>query len=100
VISKTLLNTTVQINLNDINKKPLETDVTLFLYEAGTKNLKYTFTHTLNRAGLPDTLILDPSLSYDLVVNTLPKIEKKGIVIQRHKHNTIQVDAPQGLHST
>jgi Ca-activated chloride channel family protein len=97
VISKTLLNTTVQINLNDINKKPLETDVTLFLYEAGTKNLKYTFTHTLNRAGLPDTLILDPSLSYDLVVNTLPKIEKKGIVIQRHKHNTIQVDAPQGF---
>lgn len=97
VISKTLLNTTVQINLNDINKKPLETDVTLFLYEAGTKNLKYTFTHTLNRAGLPDTLILDPSLSYDLVVNTLPKIEKKGIVIQRHKHNTIQFDAPQGF---
>lgn len=97
VISKTLLNTTVQINLNDINKKPLETDVTMFLYEAGSKNLKYTLTHTLNRAGLPDTLILDPSLSYDLVVNTLPKIEKKGIVIQRHKHNTIQVDAPQGF---
>lgn len=97
VISKTLLNTTVQINLNDINKKPLETDVTMFLYEAGTKNLKYTFTHTLNRAGLPDTLILDPSFSYDLVVNTLPKIEKKGIVIQRHKHNTVQVDAPQGF---
>lgn len=97
VISKTLLNTTVQINLNDINKKPLETDVTMFLYEAGSKNLKYTLTHTLNRAGLPDTLILDPSLSYDLVVNTLPKIEKKGIVIQRHKHNTVQVDAPQGF---
>ena len=43
VLKKTLLNTTVQIDLNDITKKPTETNVTMFLYEAGTKNLKYTF---------------------------------------------------------
>ena len=42
VVSKALLNTTVQINLNDSNKNPKETDVTMFLFEAGTKNLKYT----------------------------------------------------------
>lgn len=96
VISKTLLNTTVQINLNDITKKPTETDVSLFLYESGTKNLKYTFTHTLNRFGLPDTLILDPAITYDLVVNTLPQIVKNKIIIQRYKHNIINVDAPQG----
>ena len=40
VISKALLNTTAQINLYDITKKPKETDVTVFMYEAGTKNLK------------------------------------------------------------
>lgn len=97
VVSKTLLNTTVQINLNDINKKATETNVTLFLYEAGTNQLKYTFTHTLNRKNLPDTLILDPALKYDLVVNTLPRIEKKGIVLQKYTHNTIVVDAPQGF---
>jgi Ca-activated chloride channel family protein len=51
VVSKALLNTTVQINLNDIHKNPKETDVTMFLYEAGTKNLKYTFIHTINRYG-------------------------------------------------
>lgn len=96
VVSKTLMNTTVQINLNDISKKPTETNVTLFLYEAGTNNLKYTFTHTLNRKNLPDTLVIDPALTYDLVVNTLPRIEKKGIVIQKYTHNTIIVDAPQG----
>jgi Ca-activated chloride channel family protein len=96
ILSKTLVNTTVQVNLNDITKKPLETNVTLFFYESGTSNLKYTFTHTLNRKNLPDTLILDPNLTYDLVVNTLPKVEKKGIVLQKHTHNTIIVDAPQG----
>jgi Ca-activated chloride channel family protein len=96
ILSKTLVNTTVQVNLNDITKKPLETNVTLFFYESGTTNLKYTFTHTLNRKNLPDTLILDPNLTYDLVVNTLPKVGKKGIVLQKHTHNTIIVDAPQG----
>lgn len=96
VVSKALVNTTVQININNINKKPLETNVTMFLYEAGTSNLKYTFTHTLNRFGLPDTLIMDPKFRYDLVVNTLPRIEKKNIEIKRNIHNIIEVDAPQG----
>lgn len=97
VVSKALLNTTVQINLNDINHKPSETDVTMFLYEAGTTNLKYTFTHTINRNGFPDTLILDPQFKYDLVVNTTPRVEKKNIEIIRNTHNIVNVDAPQGF---
>ena len=97
VVAKALLNTTVQINLNDINHKPTETDVTMFLYEAGTTNLKYTFTHTINRYGNPDTLILDPDFKYDLVVNTTPRVEKKNIEIIRNKHNIVNVDAPQGF---
>ena len=96
VVQKALLNTTVQINLNDVSGAPKETDVTMFLYEAGTTNLKYTFTHTINRFGNPDTLIIDPALNYDLVVNTTPRVEKKDIHIQRNTHNTIEVDAPQG----
>lgn len=96
IVSKALLNTTVQINLNDINKSPKETDVTMFLYESGTTNLKYTFTHTINKYGYPDTLIIDPKFKYDLVVNTTPRLEKKNITIQRNVHNTIIVDAPQG----
>lgn len=96
VVQKALMNTTVQINLNDSSGAPTETDVTMFLYEAGTTNLKYTFTHTINRFGNPDTLIIDPMLSYDLVVNTIPRLEKKNIVLQRNIHNTIEVDAPQG----
>lgn len=96
VVQKALLNTTVQINLNDLAGAPTETDVTMFLYEAGTTHLKYTYTHTINRFGNPDTLIIDPAISYDLVVNTIPRVEKKNIVIKRNIHNTIEVDAPQG----
>ena len=97
VVSKALSNTTVQINLNDTNKQPKETEVTMFLYEAGTKNLKYTFVHTINRFGNPDTLIIDPNIKYDLVVNTIPMVEKKNISITKNTHNTIIVDTPQGF---
>jgi Ca-activated chloride channel family protein len=97
IITKALISTSVQINLNTISKTPTETNVSLFLYEAGTKKLKYSFMHTLNRYGNPDTLILDPSLKYDLVVNTLPKLEKKNLSIKQFMHNTIEVDAGQGF---
>lgn len=97
VVSKALLNTTVQINLNDSNKNPKETDVTMFLFEAGTKNLKYTFVHTINRFGNPDTLIIDPAFKYDLIVNTIPQVSKKNIVLQKNTHNTLVLDAPQGF---
>ena len=96
VVSKAVLNTTVQINLNDIQNAPKETNVTLFLYKAGTKQLIYTYIHTINKFGNPDTLNIDPKMNYDLVVNTIPKIEKKGIILQKNTHNIIVVDAPQG----
>lgn len=100
IVAKALLNTTVQINLNDIHEAPKETDVTMFLYEAGTTNLKYTFTHTINKHGNPDTLVIDPQFKYDLVVNTTPKVGKKNISIVKNTHNTIIVDAPQGYIKT
>lgn len=96
VVDKILVNTTTQININDITKSPKETDVTMFLYQAGTSKLVYTFTHTINRYGNPDTLIIDPSIEYDLVVNTIPVIEKKNIELKRNTHNTIIIDGPQG----
>lgn len=96
VTNKILVNTTAQININDTNKTPRETDVTMFLYQAGTNKLVYTFTHTMNRYGNPDTLVIDPSIKYDLVVNTIPVIEKKNIELKRNTHNTIEIDGPQG----
>ena len=98
VISDAVMQTSAQFDLKDIYSKPTETNTTLFLYEAGTKNLKYTFTHTMNYQGNPDTItVIDPKLKYDLVVNTLPKVEKKGITIKRGMHNHIPVDCPQGM---
>lgn len=97
VISKALINTTVQIHLNNIDGVPIETDVTLLLYEAGTKRLVYTFEHTIDRWGNPDTVVMDPNLKYDMIVNTIPKVEVKNIVLKKNTHNIIKAHTPQGF---
>ncbi len=98
VLSDALLNTTAQINLNDSYAKPSETNVSVFLYEAGTKDLKYTFMHTLNFKGRPDTLtVIDPELRYDMVVNTLPQVVVKNVQIHKNQHNILPADCPQGI---
>lgn len=96
VVNKALANTTAQINLNNIQGLPKETFVTVLLYEAGTSNLKYSLNHTINAANNPDTIFIDPSHMYDVVVNTIPKREKKNVAIYRNIHNVIEIDVPQG----
>lgn len=98
VIIDALFATSVQIDLNDIHGDPIHTNSTVFFYEAGTKNLKYTFMHTLNIKGNPDTIVvIDPTMKYDIMVNTLPKVELKNVTITKGIHNIIPVDCPQGM---
>jgi len=98
VITDALSNTTAQINLNDIHGKPTETNTTVFLYKAGTKDLKYTFTHTMNFKNQPDTIVvIDPEMQYDMVVNTLPKVTVKGLKLYKGQHNILPADCPQGM---
>lgn len=97
VMIEALSQTTVQVNLNNIAKKPLETDVTMTFYEQKSGKIKYDYVHTLNHRGNPDTLVLDPELTYKLVVHTIPSVVKENITIEKGKHNTIVLDAPQGM---
>jgi Ca-activated chloride channel homolog len=97
VLTEALSQTTVEVDLLDISKKPTETDVDMTFYEAGTSRVKYNYLHTINHRGNPDTLVLDPDRKYDLTVHTIPPQEKKNISIVKGKHNVINVDAPQGF---
>ncbi|MBX7094230.1 MAG: VWA domain-containing protein [Flavobacteriales bacterium] len=100
VISQALNNTTCQININDIHKKPTETNISFSLYDEKSGALKYHYIHTMNKAGNPDTLTIDPLLTYKLVVHSVPQVEKKGIRLIPQKHNIIEIDAPQGAIET
>ncbi|TVQ07689.1 MAG: VWA domain-containing protein [Bacteroidetes bacterium] len=97
VISQALDNTTAQINLLDINGRPTETNVPITLYDHTSGRIMENFVHTLNHRGNPDTLYyLDPLLSYDVKVHTMPPVAVQNIRVNPGKHNIIPVDAPQG----
>jgi Ca-activated chloride channel family protein len=96
VVSQALNNTTVQVNLLNIKKKPSETDVTMSFYDQKTDELVYTYKHTLDRDRTPDTLSIDPLHTYRLVVHTTPEVTKENIKVIAGKHNIILLDAPRG----
>src|SRR5581483_591082 len=91
VISQALNNTTAQVKLLDIDGKPTETDVAMTSYDQATGHRIYNFMHTMNDSGNPDTISLDPNITYRLVVHTIPEVEKGNITLTVGKHNTIAV---------
>jgi Ca-activated chloride channel homolog len=97
VLTEATSQTTVQVNLNDINNKPIETDVNMTFYDAATNQMKYQYVHTINHRGKPDTVILDPEITYNIEVHTLPKQVKKEVKLERGIHNTIEISTPQGI---
>lgn len=97
VVSQALNNTTCQVNLLNNQGKPLETDVAMTFYDQTTGAIRYSYMHTMNHRGNPDTVILDPLSTYKLVVHTIPQVVKENIVITPGIHNIIAVDAPQGF---
>ena len=96
VISHVIDNTTVQVNLLDENDDPTETNVPLTFYNDFTGVAKYNYIHTMNAYGNPDTMVIDPVLSYKVVAHTIPFVSVKGIILTPGKHTNIPLNTPQG----
>jgi len=96
VITQALNTTSAQVNLLDSQLRPRETDVNLTFSDRYTGIIHYYMIHTLNRFGNPDTLELDPMVTYDIGVQTIPPIRVDSVRLAAGRHNTISVNAAQG----
>ena len=96
VITQALNATTAQVNLLDESGRPSETNVNMTFYDSYSGNIKYNFVHTLNHRGLPDTLVIDHLLNYEVLVHTIPEVRKDSVSIHPGKHTVIPINAPQG----
>lgn len=96
VIAQAMNNTTVQVNLIDAFGRAVESNVPMTFYNMQNGQLEYNFVHTLNDRALPDTLTIEPTIKYRLVVHTSPEVVVENIELQAGRHNTIPVDVPQG----
>ena len=96
VISQALNNTTAQVNLLDINRKPTESNVNMTFYNHKSGAVVYNYIHTMNAHGVPDTLVFDPFTTFDMVVHTIPPVKVKNIKMTVGKHLIIPAYVPQG----
>lgn len=96
VITRALNPTTGQVNLLDANNRPTETNINMTFYDHLTGKVRYNFIHTMNSFGLPDTLMIDPLLTYDIVVHTIPPVRVDSILLNPGTHTIIPVNVPQG----
>ena len=96
VISQALNPTSAQVNLLDKFGNPTETNVNMTFYDHVSGKVKHNFIHTINRKGVPDTLIIDPLVTYDIVVHTIPPVVKDSVTIVSGKHTVIPIETPQG----
>lgn len=96
VISHVIDNTTAQVNLLDKDGEPTETNVNLTFYNDFTGTSKYNYIHTMNAYGNPDTMVIDPVLSYKVVAHTIPPVSVDSITLVPGKHTVIPLKTPQG----
>ncbi len=96
VITQALNTTTAQVNLLDQENLPTETNVNMTFYDLFSGKVKHNFVHTMNHKGNPDTLFLDPLISYRLEIHTIPPITIDTVRVTAGKHTIIAADAPQG----
>ena len=96
VISQALNSTTMQVNLLDESGRPTETDAGMTFTDLYSGKIKYNFIHTMNNRGLPDTLVVDPLVTYRVDIHTLPPVVIDTLRITPGKHTVVATNAPQG----
>jgi Ca-activated chloride channel family protein len=96
VVSRVLNPTTCQVNLLDANDRATETNTPMTFYDSFSGKIMYNFIHTINSYGVPDTLDIDPLITYDLVVHTIPPVRVDTIRLVSGTHTIIPVSVPQG----
>lgn len=95
IVSHSLSAVNVRIDLLDINKKATETNVNVQFVNSLTGQTEYDFIHYIKN-GKPDIFEVDPVITYDIVVNTTPKVIKKNVRFPKKGLNVVKINTPQG----
>lgn len=96
VISQALEKTEVRVDLMDSQNKATESNVNLSFENNLTGQVEYDFVHFLKSNGTADVLDIDPVITYNIRVNTIPVTWKKDVYLEGGKLNVIEISVPQG----
>ncbi len=97
VMKQTFSKTSVKVELLNESNQPKETNVNVTFVNNVTGQPVYDFVHFLDDNGKTDAIEIDPVLTYDVIVNTIPPVERKGVYLEGGKDNIIRIKSPQGV---
>jgi Ca-activated chloride channel family protein len=95
-IETTFAKTTVSVELLNGQNQPKETNINISFINSATGASAYEFVHYRDKLGRPDSVQVDPVLSYDIIANTLPQVIMRNVPIINGKHNVVDIAVPQG----
>lgn len=95
-IETTFARTTVSVELLNGVGRPVETNVNVTFVNNATGQPSFEFVHYLDRNGRPDSVQIDPVLSYDVIVHTMPPVVVRNAELIAGRHNVVAIPAAQG----
>ena len=93
VVQQAIHYTTCQVELIDENQKPLQTNIPMLFY-SNNNTPDYIFYHKLDGKHRADTILVEPTPVYTVVIQTIPPIIKENVKLNGNKHNVIRIEAP------
>lgn len=95
-IETTMATTTASVELQGNVGTGKYSNVNVTFENDFTKTPAFDFIHYLNANKDPDTVEVDPVLSYNIIVQSLPPVIKRKVDIQPGRHNHLIIKTPQG----
>ena len=83
------------LSLVDQDNRPFQTDVPVTFNDHQTHTLRYTVLYHYNTEDPVETLEIDPLLTYDITIHTVPPIQYTDQHFKPGSHTLLQVPAPQ-----
>ncbi len=96
IVTQALDNTTGQINLVDQLGKNSGTNLPILLLNAASHTVDRSIIHTMNYHNQPDTLLVDPIVTYEGTVYSIPPRPIHATSMYAGKHNHMAADVVQG----
>lgn len=96
-LQQSLGKTTLSLELLNDAGQAKEKDISVTLQNHFTGQAALNFIHFRDKNDLTDTLQVDPVLTYDIMIHTIPPLLKEGVRLKGGQHNSIAVKVPRGM---
>lgn len=95
-IKQATLPSTLTVEILDNTNKPTETNLPVSFVNNFTGQTQKAFVHLL-KDGQPEAISIDPILTYDVRVETIPPVTKRNVQVKGGASSVIKVKAPTGF---